>query len=583
MIVRLLGPPMIEHDGGPLPGPRGYKAWGLLAYLALAEAAPSRQRLVNLLFEEANDPRRALRWNLTVDGDPVVLEVADGHHIDAQLVTRKASAGTLEACSTGGELLEGMVFDDSPCFEAWLTAERHRLAADSRALVSEQALRLLATGRPGDAARTAARAVELDPLNGDYHAVLLTSLVRAGDVTGARHHAADCADLFRRELGIDPPAAIARAMLAAVPAPAGGPLSAAVVRSYLDAGTASMSVGSVTVGLRQLRDAVRASTADNATVGDVLAGQSQLALAGALIHGTGGRGAEEATLLHAALEAAARAGDQRTGAAACRELGFLAVQLGERGAAEHWLARAEEACTDDEERARVLGVRGMGQSDAASYADALDTLDVSIEHATRVGARRQRAWSTSMIGRVHLLRGEPSLAIEALDSALDDARAERWTAFLPWPEALRAEAALDVGDVDDARDLLEHAWILASESGDRCWIATVAHGLARLVAARDDARAAVDWCHTGLEPRPGYSWLTARLLDVGCEITIPWAPALARQWAGQLAELSACGAMHELTARAHLHRARLGDHRAIEAARSAAEDIDNPAFRKVLA
>ena len=38
--IRLLGPPAIERDGEPAPGPRGRKAWGLLAYLALADVPP---------------------------------------------------------------------------------------------------------------------------------------------------------------------------------------------------------------------------------------------------------------------------------------------------------------------------------------------------------------------------------------------------------------------------------------------------------------------------------------------------------------------------------------------------------------
>src|SRR6185503_8206168 len=172
-------------------------------------------------------------------------------------------------------------------------------------------------------------------------------------------HAARCADLFRRELGMDPPEAVTEALASAVGVHGNGALSPAAVQSYLDAGTASMSAGSVTVGIRQLRDAVRACTAEGTTIGDALAGRAQLALASALIHGVGGRGAEEAALLHAALAAAERAGDPQTAASACRELGFLNTQLGQRGAGEHWLAQAEQRCVDDEERARVLGVRGM--------------------------------------------------------------------------------------------------------------------------------------------------------------------------------------------------------------------------------
>jgi hypothetical protein len=41
--------------------------------------------------------------------------------------------------------------------------------------------------------------------------------------------------------------------------------------------------------------------------------------------------------------------------------------------------------------------------------------------------------------------------------------------------------------------------------------------------------------------------------------------------------------MRELTVRAHLHRARLGDPRALDAARLLGAGIDNPALERLLA
>jgi DNA-binding SARP family transcriptional activator len=587
--IRLLGPPTIERDGTPVAGPRGHKAWGLLAYLALADAPPSRQRLVSLLFEEADDPRGVLRWNLaelrralagviTITGDPVELGLAAGHHIDLQLLASTTRQPDVDVASLGGELLEGMPFADSPCFEAWLAAERHRIAADSRTLVYQSALRLLAAGEPTLAARSAARAVELDPLNADHHTVLVTSLARAGDTNGARQHAARCVDLFRRELGIDPPVEVEQAAQPSRPSRLETAVSPAVVRSYLEAGRAAVSAGAVAPGIGQLR---RATVTAVATGDDQLAGNAQLALASALIHGAGGRDAEVATLLHDALAAAERVGEPATAAAACRELGFLAVQLGQRESAEHWLRQAEELCTDDQERAKVLGVRGMSLTDAAAYPAALDTLTASLDHARRVGAQRSEAWTQTMIGRIHVLRGEPALAAIILDQALDMIRSQRWTAFLPWPETFRAEAALAVGDVTTAADLLDHAWVLATETRDHCWIATVAHGLTRLTAIRDPERA-LHWCKSGLDPHPWYLWPRARLLDAGCDVALLHAPDLARRWATELTKIAARGAMHELTARAHLHRHHLGDPHALDAARTAASDIDNPVLHQLL-
>jgi DNA-binding SARP family transcriptional activator len=494
-----------------------------------------------------------------------------------------------------------MPFADSPAFEAWLAAERHRLAADIRALVYDSALRLLAGGQPTSAARLAARAVELDPLDSDHHTVLVTALTRAGDLDGARQQVARCTDLFRRELGIEPPPEVARAaetggssgcpgdsaraadggdaVVAALVPAAPIVVSAAAVRSYLDAGRASVAAGAVPTGIDQLERAVAAAE----VVGDPqLVGAAQLDLASALIHSRGGRGAEVATLLHQALVAAERAGDAGTAAAACRELGFLGVQLGHRQSAEIWLDRAEALCADDGDRAKVLGVRGQSLSDAAAYPAALDALGASLELAQRVGSPRQEAWTLSMIGRVHVLRGEPALAITVLDRALELIRSQRWTAIAPWPEAFRAEAALAIGDASTAEELLDHAWILATETRDHCWIVAVAHGFARLTAAAGDPQRALRWCRTGLEPRPWYLWPRARLLDAGCEIARPHAPDLARTWATELAETAARSTMRELTARAHHHRARLGDEHVLDVARTAAEDIDNPSLHRLL-
>jgi tetratricopeptide (TPR) repeat protein len=467
--------------------------------------------------------------------------------------------------------------------------------------VHESALRLLASGKPTDAARMAARAVELDPLDADHHTVLVSALVRAGDVEGARGQVARCTDLFRRELGVDPPPEVGRAIADAeadagadeddvtrrggavvrplVPA-APQVVSSAAVRSYLDAGRASLAAGAVPTGVDQLERAVAAAE----SVGDEqLVGAARLELASALIHSRGGRGAEVATLLHQALVAAERSDDAATAAAACRELAFLGVQLGHRQSAEDWLARAESLCDDDGERAKVLGVRGQSLSDAAAYPAALEALGASLELAQRVGSLRQETWALSMIGRLHVVRDEPALAVTVLDRALSLIRSQRWTAFAPFPESYRAEAALALGDLDTARDLLDHAWILATESQDHCWLVIAAHGLARLSVAAGDPAQAVRWCETGLRPQAWYLWPRARLLDTGCEVAADHDPEQARRWAAELTETAARGAMHELTARARRHRGRLGEDNVLDVTWAVADDIDNPSLHRLLA
>ncbi|WP_100501148.1 AfsR/SARP family transcriptional regulator [Geodermatophilus chilensis] len=574
-------------DGRPALAPRGNKAWALLAYLVLTERPPTRQQVVSLLFPEALDPLRALRWNLTelrrvlrgvasLTGDPLVLTPVPGCAIDVRLLTEGSPAQALSLDGFGRELLEGVAVPDAPAFEAWLAAERCRVATCGQTVVVEQSLNLLTTGEARGAARLAARAVAMDPLNADHHALLVRSLATAGDHLGAQRQAERCADLFRRELGCSLPAeVVAAARPAAVHRrPASGP---AAVRSLLDVGRASLAAGAVNRGIEQLERA--AATAVD--LGDpVLRATAFVALAGARVHGAGERGTAVRALLQDAAACARQAQAGDLAAAACRELGFLALQRGHHDRALVWLDEGERLATDDGERARLLGVRGMCLTDGADYGDALSALTSAVRLARLVGDSRQVAWSLSMVGRLHVLRGEHARAVAPLDTALDIVGEQGWTAFQPWPEAFRAEAAIGSGCVAVARELLDHAWVLATESVDHCWMATVAHGHARLALAARQTSRAQEWVDRGLAPSPWYLWPYARLLDTACSVALQTGgAATAQPMIDRLIELAGRASMRDLLVRAHLHRARTGSRPALAAARALAAEVDDPALR----
>ena len=581
--LELLGRPQIRRDDGSVASPRGQKAWALLAYLLLTDRPPSRRQLVTLLFSEAEDPLSALRWNIselrralrglaTLDGDPVVLDLDPGCAVDVRQLTDGPSADACVLPGLGRDLLDGMGVPGAPAYEAWLAAERCRIRGCSETVLLERALDLLAAGSPGPAAQLAARALAMNPLNPDPHAVLVRSLAAAGDRVGARRQAVRSTALFRRELGCAPPAEV---LTAAAPAPAPRRLvaTASAVRSYLDAGRASLTAGAVTRGLEQLDRAAEMAV----EIGDpVLRAGAFVALAGARVHGAGERGTAVRGLLQeaATLARAAQAGDLV--AAACRELGFLALQRGQPDRALVWLDEGLRSTADDGEAARLLGVQGMCRTDVAEYPSALDALDASVDLARRAGDGRQEAWSLAMVGRVHVLRGEHALAVSVLDLALTLVDRLGWTAFSPWPEAFRAEAATGLGDIGTARDLLDHAWVLATEGGDHCWMATVAHGQAGLALAEGDAVRARRWCKEGLAPAPWYLWPYARLLDAACSVAPPGASAVDRGRLDRLTEVAARGNMRDLLARAHLHRARLGSPADLSAARVIAAGVDDP-------
>ena len=584
--VRVLGSRLIEVDGTVAAPLRGHKAWALLAYLLLSDRAPTRQHLAGLLFADALDPLRALRWNLselrralrgvaTLDGDPVVLDPVPDCDVDVRRLTGGEAARALDLAGFGQELLEGISLPNAPAFEAWLAAERCRIAVCAETVVIEAALDLLAAGNAGAAARLAARAVAMNPLNADHHAVLVRSLTAAGDRLGARRQAIRCTDLFRRELGCAPPVEVLAATTEPIALRRHAAASAAAAQSYLDAGRASLMAGAVDRALEQLRRAAVAAT----EVGDpALRATAYVALAGARIHGAGERGTAVRGLLQEAATLARQVEAGNVAAAACRELAFLGLQRGPHDRALVWLDEGQRLTDDDAERARLFGLRGMCLSDGADYTAALAVLDASVALARRVGDARQEAWSLSMIGRVLVVRGEHARGVVVLDRALEQITSQGWTAFQAWPEAFRAEAAIAMGDLGTGRELLDHAWVLATESNDHCWMAVVAHGQASLASVEGEWLRAQHWCDQGLDPAPWYMWPYARLLDIACSIAVHSAPAALAAQVDRLADVAARGGMRDLLVHAHLHRARAGSRTSLAAARAIAVGIDDDAL-----
>lgn len=594
--IRLLGRPAVGCDDGPVRAPRGRKAWALLGYVLLAERPPSRQRLAELLFGDADDPLGALRWSLAelrralgvpgaLRGDPVVAALGDDVRVDLD-VLRSGAADPAALLALDAVLLEGVHVASSPAFASWLEVERHRLAAAVEARLRQAAAGLLATGRAEEALRCAARVVELDPLQEGNHELLVRSLALSGDRPAALRQVAACTDLLRRELGVEVSAALREAAGAVrgtvmVP-PLGGRAAAA---GQLDAGRAAIVAGAVDAGIQCLRRGVD----EAARCGDTaLRGRALGALGSALVHAVRGRDEEGAVVLHEALHVAGGAGDDATAALACRELGFVEVQAGRRATAEEWLVRAQDlAGTDDAQLAAVLGVRGLNASDRGDHPEALALLTESADRAARAGDPRQDAWASTMLGRSHLGRGEHAQAAEALERALGLVHDQRWIAFLPMPLALHAELALDAGDADTASERFARAWALGCQVGDPCWEGLAARGLGLLHARSGDRDGATGWLDEGVRRctrvPDRYQWMHAHVLDAAVGTALDHGePERAGPLLGALSALAARCDMRELVVRAHLHRHRLGDPTALAAARMLAADVDNPALAPLL-
>jgi DNA-binding SARP family transcriptional activator len=589
LAIRLLGGPEIERDGAVVDPPRGHKAWAVLAYLLLAERPVTRTQLAGLVFADADDPLRALRWTLaqlrralaapdTLAGDPIALGLPAGTTVDVLAL----DAGDPDPALARGELLEGIEPGAGPVFDAWLLVERRRWAGRCEAVLHDAALGALTAGAPLDGAALAQRVLAFDPYDESAHELLVRCLARAGEAGAARHHANACEVLFRRELGRAPDPRVRRAADDGVADPTlGGDRAAAL--GQLDAGRAALDAGAVEPGVACLRQAC--AEARGAGEPDLLA-RTLTALGVALVHTVRGRDQEGAAVLHEALALAEAAGDRDVAAEACRVLGYVDVQAGRGPSAGRWLLRAAALADDESERAAVLGVRGMALSDRAHYEAAIGLLSESVAVARDCGDVRREAWSLALLGRARLLRGESDDAAVAVDASLALVDREGWVAFQPFPEALSAELALRAGDPERATALLDHAFALGCRLGDPCWeaIAARVRGLAEEAAGERSAALASlrDAADRAVRVADPYVWVHAHCLDALAGVAIADGAPDARQHVDRLELLAARGDMRELVVRAALHRAHLGDPDGLAAAHLLGGAIDNPALRAEL-
>ena len=587
LVIRLLGTPSIEVDGVPMHPPRGRKSWAVLTYVLLAERPPSRQRLASMLFADADDPLRALRWTLAeirrslrpfgeLDGDPVCIRFSDETSVAIDALAMSGS-GVLEAHE--GQLLEGMIFNRCEAFETWLLVERRRLGALAEGVLHEKALRELAAGHCAHAVTTASRLVSLNPLEETFQELLVRCLAVSGEHAAAIAQASRCKKLFLRELGVEPSLAVRRAADVS-PGSISQPLRVgpAAARAQLDAGRAAISAGAVDAGL----DCIRRAVLESDSSGDRhLHVQALVELGGALVHAVRGRDEEGAAVLHEALASATDLGDVGAATKTCRELGFIDVQAGRRERADAWLREAESLAEgDDGELAAILGVQGMNLSDCARYPEALVVLEDSVDRADHSGTRRQQAWSMSLIGRLHHLRGWDTEARRVLETCLGLVRDERWTAFSPWPETLLADIDLADQRTEAARDRYVHAFALACQLGDPCWEGVAAKGLAMVQSQAGDPAEALTWlidAHARCTRWPdAYQWVHASVLDVTADLLIEIHHERGADCVEQFASLASRTGMAEFVIRSHIHRARLGQAGALEAAAIGVAQVDNP-------
>lgn len=597
IVIHLLGKPSVERNGAAVAGPKGWKVWALLTYLLQSDSPVTREQLASLLFAEADDPLRALRWNLTelrrllgdahaLSGEQLGLDLPPGRYVDIHVLKTASWLEAHRIPGLGRELLEGIDFPSSPAFEAWLLNERRHVKASTEAVLRESGLALLAAGEVESAIDLAAKLVALNPLDESYQGLLVRAYAIAGDESAAARQLTACTELLRRELGVEPGPLVTSAMqtgpASSTRMAAEGPRAA---RAQLEAGQAAIKAGATDAGLECLRRAV----AEAHSCGDVrLKAQSLFAVGSALAHaGSRIRHEDGSAALHELISLTESTGDTALRSAAYRELAWMELLAARYGRTEMWLDKAAALAGDDpSEKASILSVRGMHLTEVSRYQDALHNLYASADLAEQADDLHQVARSLAMLSRTHLLLGELEETRAIGGRAVEVMRREGWTSLIPWPECYIGEAELIDGNLEAATHLLEHAFALGVQFEEPCFEAKAGRTLGLVHAARGDVDAALEWIEDArmrLIRYPDSTWVMAYVLDAFCSVAVKHRLGAAEKWINDLESLAGRTGMRELLARSYLHRYNWGDARALEGARLLARDIDNPSLQRLLA
>jgi DNA-binding SARP family transcriptional activator len=199
--VLLLGPLQVIHNGVALNQPPSRKVRILLGYLAMSPRPVTREKLCELFWDVADDPRSELRWCLSklrslLDRPTKKRIVADRKQvwidagsldIDAQSVTRRMQR-TLADGSPGelrsllalfrGDFLEGLSVDGAPSIENWLAGQRHRFSQMRQQLL--QRLSSVLPPESDDRVEFLRECIEVAPFAEAVHLELVRTLLRRG-------------------------------------------------------------------------------------------------------------------------------------------------------------------------------------------------------------------------------------------------------------------------------------------------------------------------------------------------------------------------------------------------------------------
>jgi DNA-binding SARP family transcriptional activator len=500
--VRLLGPPLIQRDGGP-QRLSGRKAWGLLAYLLLETRPPTRRELAEHLTNDTNDPLASLRWHLlqvrraiepsevVEAGGRLTFRPSSDTSIDVhEVFTGAVDPDRVQHLCTG-DLLEGIAFDDLPTFDMWLSLQRARVTAACADILRWSAI-TLSRSKPSRALSLIGLGLLRDPFDDALHQLAVETHVALGDHASADGHIERVKNLYREELGTEPSASILGAIQPARARPNGFPVPDDVTaETLIEVAQARLADADFERALDTARRAVSAAAAS----GDGrLEARALMTLAGALIHTIHGRDHESFALLARAQKLATELEDPLLLADIERECGFVWMIDARYGAAETCLTRSMRWAVEGGSSplsAMARTFRAICESDRTDYARAEKDLQVAMADLAPEEYRGFRGYARATLARSLILTGRVSEARAEAQLALEELETGGMHGSVPWGLAQIGEATLLSGERVEAEQIFERAFALGLEFADPCWESMAQRGLALCALHEgrcDDAR-----------------------------------------------------------------------------------------------
>jgi predicted ATPase/DNA-binding SARP family transcriptional activator len=220
--LRLLGAPRIESDG-QMERISRRKALALLAYLAVTGSAHSRDSLTAFFWPDFDQSSayaylRTTLWTLNkslggdwLDAERDTVALRPGYHLDVarfrELAAGDDAARLAEAAAVyQGDFMAGFALPDSPEFDEWQLFQRENLRRELGDALRRLSACLSEGGEFEAALPHARRWLALDPLHEPAHRQLMLLYAWSGQLSAALRQYQDCADLLRRELGVQPEA-----------------------------------------------------------------------------------------------------------------------------------------------------------------------------------------------------------------------------------------------------------------------------------------------------------------------------------------------------------------------------------------